>query len=137
VTLGAKPGVNPNSAENTARAPGRKGYVTGLAIAAASASEMVSANCEIFGVDAGFQMAKDRPKRDRDARPPDSIPRTSPAWSSPRDHPIPFRSSDFTVRRIVLTLWPLREITIIVDGHELTAPTPSQGDGRDPYQALP
>ncbi|WP_454117631.1 hypothetical protein [Microbacterium lacticum] len=41
-----------------------------------------------------------------------------------------------TVRRIVRALRPLRDVTITIDGHELTAPTPPQGEAADIIAAL-
>ena len=42
-----------------------------------------------------------------------------------------YKTTGFTVRRIVRALRPLRDVTISIDGHELTAPTPPQGEAAE------
>ncbi|WP_454130836.1 IS1634 family transposase [Microbacterium lacticum] len=48
----------------------------------------------------------------------------------------PYDPTGVTVRRIVRALRPLRDVTITIDGHELTATTPPTGEAADIIAAL-
>ncbi|QTV79991.1 hypothetical protein [Microbacterium sp. NIBRBAC000506063] len=46
------------------------------------------------------------------------------------------KTTGFTARRIVRALRPLRDVTISIDGHRLTATTPPAGEAADIIAAL-
>ncbi|WP_314854294.1 hypothetical protein [uncultured Microbacterium sp.] len=47
-----------------------------------------------------------------------------------------YKTTGVTVRRTVRALRPLRDVTITIDGHELTATTPPTGKAADIIAAL-
>lgn len=47
-----------------------------------------------------------------------------------------YKTTGVTVGRIVRALRPLRDVTITIDGHELTATTPPTGEAADIIAAL-
>jgi transposase len=105
---------------------GLKGYVTNLSTATASAAEIVAAYHDLFQVEATFRMAKtDLRARPMFASTADSIhAHLTVVFCALAISRHLYKTTGVTVRRIVRALRPLRDVTITIDGHELTATTP-------------
>lgn len=112
---------------------GLKGYVTNLSTATASAAEIVAAYHDLFQVEATFRMAKtDLRARPMFASTADSIhAHLTVVFCALAISRHLSKTTSVTVRRIVRALRPLRDVTISIDGHELTAPTPPQGEAAE------
>ena len=133
VTLGAKPGVNWARVEKAREYIGLKGYVTNLTIATATAPEVVAAYHDLFQVETSFRMAKtDLRARPMFASTADSIhAHLTVVFTALAISRHLYKTTGVTVRRIVRALRPLRDVTISIDGHDLTAPTPPQGEAAE------
>ena len=133
VTLGTGPGVNWARVEKAREYIGLKGYVTNLSTATASAAEIVAAYHDLFQVEATFRMAKtDLRARPMFASTADSIhAHLTVVFCALAISRHLYKTTGVTVRRIVRALRPLRDVTISIDGHELTAPTPPQGEAAE------
>ncbi|MFV0319232.1 MAG: IS1634 family transposase [Microbacterium sp.] len=133
VTLGTKPGVNWARVEKAREYIGLKGYVTNLTVAAAAARDVVAAYHDLFQVEATFRMAKtDLRARPMFASTADSInAHLTVVFTALAISRHLYKTTGFTIRRIVRALRPLRDVTISIDGHELTAPTPPQGEAAE------
>ena len=138
VTLGTKPGVNWARVEKAREYIGLKGYVTNLSTATASAAEIVAAYHDLFQVEATFRMAKtDLRARPMFASTADSIhAHLTVVFCALAISRHLYKTTGVTVRRIVRALRPLRDVTITIDGHELTATTPPTGEAADIIAAL-
>ncbi|NYE17983.1 hypothetical protein BJ991_000011 [Microbacterium immunditiarum] len=112
---------------------GAHGYVTNLSIATASAAEVVTAYHDLFQVEATFRMAKtDLRARPIFASTADSIhAHPTIVFTALAISRHLYKSTGFTVRRIVRAVRSLRDITISIDCHELTAPTPPQREAAE------
>ena len=138
VTLGTGPGVNWARVEKAREYIGLKGYVTNLSTATASAAEIVAAYHDLFQVEATFRMAKtDLRARPMFASTADSIhAHLTVVFCALAISRHLYKTTGVTVRRIVRALRPLRDVTITIDGHELTATTPPTGEAADIIAAL-
>ena len=138
VTLGERPGVNWARVEKARQYIGLKGYVTNLDIQAVPAAEIVAAYHDLFQVEASFRMAKtDLRARPMFASTADSIhAHLSVVFCALAISRHLYKTTGYTIRRIVRALRPLRDVTISIDGHELTATTPAQGDAAEILAAL-
>ena len=127
VTLGNRPGVNWARVEKAREYIGLKGYVTNLD--PATADQVVAAYHDLFQVEASFRMAK----TDLRARPmfhheEDSIhAHLTVVFAALAISRHLQDAAGYTIRRIVHALRPLRDVTINVGGHQLTATTPPAG----------
>lgn len=138
VTLGEKPTVNQARIDKAREYIGLKGYVTNLTTAKVPAAEVVAAYHDLFQVEASFRMAK----TDLRARPMFA----STAGSIHVHLTIVFAAlaisrhlhttTGVSIRRIVQGLRPLRDVTISIDGHQITATTPPAGQAADILAAL-
>ncbi|WP_425411301.1 IS1634 family transposase, partial [Microbacterium gubbeenense] len=138
VTLGEKPTVNQARIDKAREYIGLKGYVTNLAIAKVPAAEVVAAYHDLFQVEASFRMAKtDLRARPMFASTAESISaHLTIVFSALAISRHLYASSGVTIRRIVRALRPLRDVTISIDGHQLTATTPPEGEAADIVAAL-
>lgn len=138
VTLGAKPGVNWPRVEKAREYIGLKGYVTNLDTATVSAGGVVAAHHDLFQVEASFRMAK----TDLRARPmfhhqEDSIhAHLTVVFAALAISRHLHKATGVSVRRIIRALRPLRDLTISIDGHQLTATTPPTGEAAEIIAAL-
>ncbi|MDM4764335.1 hypothetical protein QT381_15125, partial [Galbitalea sp. SE-J8] len=130
VTLGQRPDVNWDRVEKARQYIGLKGYVTNLDVATVPAAEIVAAYHDLFQVEASFRMAKtDLRARPIFASSADSIhAHLSVVFCALAISRHLYKTTGYTIRRIVRTLRPLRDVTISIDGHQLTATTPAEGD---------
>ncbi|WP_346728343.1 IS1634 family transposase [Microbacterium lacticum] len=133
VTLGTGPGVNWARVDKAREYIGLKGYVTNLSTTTATATEVVAAYHDLFQVETTFRMAKtDLRARPMFASTEDSIhAHLTVVFTALAISRHLYKTTGFTVRRIVRALRPLRDVTISIDGHELTAPTPPQGEAAE------
>jgi len=138
VTLGTGPGVNWARVEKAREYIGLKGYVTNLSTATASAAEIVAAYHDLFQVEATFRMAK----TDLRARPmfhheKDSIDAhlTIVFCALAISRHLQDRTG-LSIKRIVRALRPLRDVVISVQGQQITATTPAEGEAAEILTAL-
>lgn len=133
VTLGERPGVNWARVEKAREYIGLKGYVTNLAIGTAPAGDVVTAYHDLFQVEATFRMAKtDLRARPMFASTADSIhAHLTVVFAALAITRHLHKTTGVSIRRIVQALRPLRDVTISIDGHELTAPTPPTGEAAE------
>ena len=138
VTLGTGPGVNWARVEKAREYIGLKGYVTNLSTTTATATEVVAAYHDLFQVETTFRMAKtDLRARPMFASTADSIhAHLTVVFCALAISRHLYKTTGVTVRRIVRALRPLRDVTITIDGHELTATTPPTGEAADIIAAL-
>jgi len=130
---GKQPGVDWDRVEQARQLLGLKGYVTNMAAEKLDGYQVVSAYHELFQVERSFRMAK----TDLRARPMfhhqrDSIEAhltivfTALAVSRHLQE-----RTGMSIRRIVQALRPLRDVTINISGHHVTATTPPTGDAAE------
>lgn len=134
VTLGGqRPGVNWARVEKAREHLGLKGYVTNLPTTTATAGEVVAAYHDLFQVEASFRMAKtDLRARPMFASTEDSIhAHLTVVFAALAISRHLHTTTGVSIRRIVRALRPLRDVTISIDGHELTAPTPPAGEAAE------
>ncbi len=133
VTLGERPVVNWARVEKAREYLGLKGYVTNLATTTATAAEVVAAYHDLFQVEATFRMAKtDLRARPMFASTEDSIhAHLTVVFAALAITRHLHKATGYTIRRIIRALRPLRDVTISIDGHKLTAPTPPEGEAAD------
>ncbi len=115
-----------------------KGYVTNLDKTKVPAAEVVAAYHDLFQVEASFRMAKtDLRARPVFASTAESInahltvvfAALAVSWHL-------YKATGVSVRRIVRALRPLRDVTISIDRHQLTAATPPEGEAADILEKL-
>jgi transposase len=135
---GDKPGVNWAQVEKARTWLGLKGYVTNIPSIALDGAGVVAAYHQLFQVEASFRMAK----TDLRARPMfhherDSIDAhlTIVFCALAISRYLQDRTG-LSIKRIIRALRPLRDVTISIDGHHLTAPTPPEGQAADILTAL-
>jgi len=133
VTLGHKPAVNWARIEKAREHLGLKGYVTNLPSTTATADEVVAAYHDLFQVEASFRMAKtDLRARPMFASTEDSIhAHLTVVFAALAISRHLHAATAVSTRRIVRALRPLRDVTISINGHELTAPTPPAGEAAE------
>ncbi len=137
VTLGERPGVNWARVEKAREYIGLKGYVTNLAISTASAGEVIAAYHDLFQVEATFRMAKtDLRARPMFASTGDSIHAHLTVVFAALAISRHLHKTTGVSIRIIRALRPLRDVTISIDGHELTAPTPPTGEAAEILDTL-
>ena len=109
---------------------GLRGYVTNLPTTTATAREVVAAYHDLFQVEATFRMAKtDLRAKPMFASTEDSIhAHLTVVFAALAISRHLHAATGVSIRRIVRALRPLRDVTISIDGHELTAPTPPTGE---------
>lgn len=135
---GDKPGVNWAQVEKARTWLGLKGYVTNIPSIVLDGAGVVAAYHQLFQVEASFRMAK----TDLRARPMfhherDSIDAhlTIVFCALAISRYLQDRTG-LSIKRIICALRPLRDVTISIDGHHLTAPTPPEGQAADILTAL-
>jgi len=127
---GTRRGVDWALVERARELAGLKGYVTNIPAITMTGNEVVGAYHALFQVEASFRMAK----TDLRARPMfhhqhDSIHAhltivfTALAVARHLQD-----ATGFSIRRLVRALRPLRDVTVNIAGHEITATTPAEGD---------
>ena len=123
---GTRPAVDQVLVDRARQLAGLKGYVTNIPQVRLTGNEIVAAYHELFQVEASFRMAK----TDLRARPmfhheADSIHAhltivfTALAISRHLQD-----VTGFSIRKIIRSLRPLRDVTISIGGNEITATTP-------------
>ena len=135
---GKRPGVDWARVEHARQLLGLKGYVSNIDATVLDGRAIVAAYHELFQVEASFRMAK----TDLKARPMFHHQRDSidahltivfTALAVSRHlHAV----TGASIRKIIQTLRPLRDITINVGGHQLTAATPPGPQAQEILNAL-
>lgn len=130
---GTTVGVNWAQVEKARAWLGLKGYVTNIPALTLDGPGVVAAYHDLFQVEASFRMAK----TDLRARPMFHHERDSieahltivfcalAIGRHLQNH------TGYSIKRIVHALRPLRDVTISIDGHQLTAPTPPEDEAAD------
>lgn len=133
VTLGETPTVNQARIERAREYIGLKGYVTNLGTAKMTAAEVVAAYHDLFQVEASFRMAKtDLRARPMFASTAESIhAHLTVVFAALAISRHLYATTGTSIRRIVRALRPLRDVTISIGGHQLTAATPPEGEAAD------
>lgn len=133
-----KPGVNWDQVDKARTWLGLKGYVTNIPQPALDGQRVVDAYHSLFEVEASFRMAKtDLRARPMFASTEDSIhAHLTIVFCALAISRHLYATTGYTIRRIVRALRPLRDVTINVSGHELTATTPPEGEAADILTAL-
>ena len=135
---GTRPAVDQVLVDRARQLAGLKGYVTNIPALRLPGREVVAAYHDLFQVERSFRMAK----TDLRARPmfhheADSIhAHLTVVFCALAISRHLYKTTGVTVRRIVRALRPLRDVTITIDGHELTATTPPTGEAADIIAAL-
>lgn len=135
---GTRRGVDWDLVDRARQVAGLKGYVTNIPAARLTGNAVVAAYHELFQVERSFRMAK----TDLRARPMfhhehDSIQAhltivfTALAVARHLQE-----ASGVSIRKLVRTLRPLRDVTIRIGEHEITATTPAAGDAADILDAI-
>lgn len=139
VTLGDRPGVNWARVEKAREYIGLKSYVTNLDEATATAGKVVAAYHDLFQIETPFRMAKtDLRATPMSATTTDSIhAHLTVVFAALAISRHLYATTGISVRRIVRALRPLRDVTISIDGHQLTATTPPTGEAADILASLP
>jgi transposase len=129
---GTRPSVDQALVDRARQLAGLKGYVTNIPAIRLTGREVVAAYHELFQVEASFRMAK----TDLRARPmfhheADSIHAhltivfTALAISRHLQD-----ATGVSIRKLVRTLRPLRDVTISINGNEIVATTPPRHDAQ-------
>ena len=135
---GTRPAVDQVLVDRARQLAGLKGYVTNIPALRLTGNDVVAAYHDLFQVERSFRMAK----TDLRARPmfhheTDSIHAhltivfTALAISRHLQE-----ATGASIRRIVRTLRPLRDVTISIGGNEITATTPPGPHAADILDAL-
>lgn len=133
ITLGDKAVVNQARIDRAREYIGLKGYVTNLDVEKAPAAEIVTAYHDLFQVEASFRMAK----TDLRARPmfhheKDSISaHLTIVFCTLAITRHLTEVTGYSIRRLVRALRPLRDVVIGVQGQQITATTPPEGEAAD------
>lgn len=129
ITLGETPTVNQTRIDKAREYIGLKGYVTNLTTATVPAAEVVAAYHDLFQVEASFRMAKtDLRARPMFASTAGSIhAHLTVVFAALAISRHLYQMTGVSIRRIVHALRPPRDVTISIDGHQLTATTPPEG----------
>nr|WP_241249539.1 IS1634 family transposase [Agrococcus sp. KRD186] len=134
VTIDGKTvGVNWEQIEKARTWQGLKGYVTNLPKQTLNGAGVVAAYHDLFQVEASFRMAK----TDLKARPmfhakEDSIQaHLTIVFCALAISRHLHQATGVSIRRIVRALRPLRDVTISIDGHQLTATSPAEGEAAE------
>lgn len=135
---GSTVGVNWGQVEKARTWLGLKGYVTNIPESVLDGPGVVAAYHSLFQVEAPFRMAK-------------SDLRARPMFHHERDSITAHMTTVFcalaiarhlqertgiSIKRIIRALRPLRDVTIIVQSHPITAATPPEGDAKTILDAL-
>ncbi len=141
VTLGerdTRPGVNWAVVEKARSYLGLKGYVTSISTDKLTGAEVVAAYHDLFRVEASFRMAKS----DLKARPMfhherDSIEaHLTIVFAALAVTRHVTEKSDYSIKRIVRALRPVRDAVISLRGQRITATTPLEGEAADIAEKL-
>lgn len=135
---GNRPDVDWALVERARQLQGLKGYISNIADTKLDGHQIVASYHELFRVEASFRMAK----TDLKARPIFHHQRDSidahltivfTALAISRDLQ---ERTGRSIRKIIQALRPLRDVTINVGGHELTATTPPEGEASEILKQL-
>ncbi len=141
VTLGergTRPGVNWAVVEKARSYLGLKGYVTSISTDKLTGAEVVAAYHDLFRVEASFRMTKS----DLKARPMfhherDSIEaHLTIVFAALAVTRHVTEKSDYSIKRIVRALRPVRDAVISLRGQRITATTPLEGEAADIAEKL-
>ena len=135
---GTRPAIDQTLVDRARQLAGLKGYVTNIPALRLTGNEVVAAYHELFQVERSFRMAK----TDLRARPmfhheADSIHAhltivfTALAISRHLQD-----ATGASIRKIIRTLRPLRDVTISINGNEMVATTPPGADAQNILDAL-
>ena len=117
---------------------GLKGYVTSISTDKRTGAEVVAAYHDLFRVEASFRMAKS----DLNARPMfhherDSIEaHLTIVFAALAVTRHVTEKSDYSIKRIVRALRPVRDAVISLRGQRITATTPLEGEAADIAEKL-
>lgn len=130
---GTTVGVNWAQVEKARTWLGLKGYVTNIPQITLDGAGVVAAYHDLFQVEASFRMAKtDLRARPMFASTEDSIQaHLTVVFCALAISRHLHKVTGYTIRRIVRALRPLRDVTINISGHDLTATTPAEGEAAD------
>ena len=123
---GTHPQVDQALIDRARQLAGLKGYVTNIPATTLPGGEIVAAYHELFQVEASFRMAK----TDLRARPMfhherDSIhAHLSIVFTALAISRHLQETTGYSIRRVIRALRPLRDVTISINGNEITATTP-------------
>jgi hypothetical protein len=134
----ASVGVNWAQIEKARTWFGLKGYVSNIPIDVLDGAGVVAAYHDLFQVEASFRMAKtDLRARPMFASTEDSIQaHLTVVFCALAISRHLHTTTGYTIRRIVRALRPLRDVVVSIDGHQLTATTPPEGEAAEILAAL-